>query len=126
MFVDLDAGDRGQVDPVAGVGHDLGEGGGLGVGHAAQVDGHEQRAHLVVGDLPGHIAVDGERDLGFAQRAAVALFGDDVIHPHKVHLQIKRAAALRRRCAPTAAARVFFVTQGPGVYLKSPGAVSFY
>ena len=53
----------GEVEDVAGLQHRLGQGLLLGVVHAVQVDGHQQRADLVVGDAAAGDAVDEEVDL---------------------------------------------------------------
>ena len=99
VLVGLDARDGGQIDHVAGVGHDVGQHGGLLVSHAAQVDGHEQRRHLVVGHIACHIAVDGEGQLFMVQRAAVALLGDNIVHSHSFSPCKKQAARLGYRAA---------------------------
>ena len=64
------------------LGRDVGQHGGLLVSHAAQVDGHEKRRHLVVGHIACHIAVDGEGQFFMVQRTAVALLGDNIVHSH--------------------------------------------
>ena len=82
VLVCLDARDGGQIDHIAGVGHDVGQHGGFLVSHAAQVNRHEQRRHLVVGHVPCHIAVDGKGKLVMVQRTAVAFLGDNIVHSH--------------------------------------------
>ena len=94
VLVRLDARDGGQIDHIAGAGHDIGQHGSLLIGHAAQIDGHKQRRHLVVGHIPGHIAVDRKGKLLTVQRAAIAFFGDNIIHSHKL-VSFKKAQAAR-------------------------------
>ena len=64
--------------------HDAGEGGSLVKGHAVEVDGHEPGCNLVVGNLPGHVALYQELQLLTAQFLSLRLqrtasfFHDDV------------------------------------------------
>ena len=51
VLVDRRPAEPGQVEPVAGGDHGLGQGLGLGPGEPAQVPGHQERRHLVVGQL---------------------------------------------------------------------------
>ena len=99
VLVGLDARDGRQIDHVAGVGHDVGQHGGLLVSHAAQVDGHEKCRHLVVGHIACHIAVDGEGQFFMVQRTAVALLGDNIVHSHSFSPCKKQAARLGYRAA---------------------------
>ena len=99
VLVGLDARDGRQIDHVAGVGHDVGQHGGLLVSHAAQVDGHEKRRHLVVGHIACHIAVDGEGQFFMVQRTAVALLGDNIVHSHSFSPCKRQAARLGYRAA---------------------------
>jgi hypothetical protein len=48
----------GEVEPLAAVGHHLGEVGGLTHRHAAPRDRHEPGGHLVVGHLAADVAAD--------------------------------------------------------------------
>ena len=54
-----------------GMQHQIGEGGGLPVGHAAEVDGHEQRRHLVIRQLVLRIRRDEPPEFIRGQLAAV-------------------------------------------------------
>ena len=83
MLVRLDARNGGKIYHIAGMCHDIGQLGSLGVSHAAQIDGHQQCGHLVIGHVARHITVYGKRQFLAVQRAAVPLFGDDIIHTHK-------------------------------------------
>ena len=87
VFIHLDAGDARKVHHVPRPGHNIGQGGGFGIGHTAQIDRHEQRAHLVIGNFAGDIAFDRKGDLGFGQNAAVPFFGNNVVHSHESHLR---------------------------------------
>ena len=51
----------------------------LGVVHAVQVDGHQQRADLVVGDTAARDALDEEIDFLTRELFAVTFFSDDVL-----------------------------------------------
>jgi hypothetical protein len=63
MFVCLWFGNVGEVEDVAGVEHGLGQSLLLGIVHAIQVDGHEERADLVIGDAAIGNSLDEEVDL---------------------------------------------------------------
>ena len=94
MFVSLDAADPRKVHHIAAVSHGCRKLGGLRCRHAAQVNSHHQRTHLVIRDAARGKAVYRERDLLLRQRTAVPLFGDDIIHAHK------KISFIRFVCAP--------------------------
>ena len=83
VLVRLDARNGGKIHHIAGMCHYIGQFGGFGVGHTAQVNRHQQRRHLVIRHIARHIAVYGKCQFLAVQRAAVSLFGNDIIHTHK-------------------------------------------
>jgi hypothetical protein len=64
------------------MGHGQCQVGGLPVGHAPQVNGHQPRCCLVVGDIALRDSLDEEFDLFPRQFTAVALLGDYVRCTH--------------------------------------------
>ena len=89
VLVHLDARDGRKVHHHAAVGHHVGELCGLGVGHAAQVDGHHPGGHLVIGHFAADVAVDDGLQLGAVMGAAVTLFCDQIINAHCITLLIE-------------------------------------
>ena len=79
VLVDLDAGNRRQVDDAARANHGVGERDGLLGGKSAQVGGHEPRRHLVVGELPRRIAENDAVDLLGSVLVPVALALDELL-----------------------------------------------
>src|ERR671922_39062 len=67
-----------EVDRLAAPDHRVGERERLRAGQPAEVDGHAERRHLVVGHLPAGVAEDEVGDLVVAQGAAVALALDQL------------------------------------------------
>jgi hypothetical protein len=63
VLVDLGAGQVGEVEDLPRPHHGFGEGDGLAIRHAAEVDGHGEGRRLVLGDLAGRVAPDEEADL---------------------------------------------------------------
>src|SRR5690606_26386828 len=69
------------------------------VGHAAEVNGHRERSHLVVGNVAFRETFDQEADFLFRQLAAVPLLPDQVIHPHCTRASLPcRSPPTRRGC----------------------------
>jgi hypothetical protein len=83
VLVDRRPGQAVEVEPVAGGDHGLGEGLGLPPGEAAQVAGHEEGGHLVVGQLAGGVGEHERAQVGGVDLAAVPLAGDDVDRPRR-------------------------------------------
>ncbi len=78
VFVDLDPGYIGEIEHVARAQHGLREAHRLRVGHAPKEDGHEQRAHLVVGELSPAEGRDQAVNLRVAEGVSVPLAGDEL------------------------------------------------
>ena len=71
-----------QVELVAGGDHGLGQGLGLAPGEPAQVPGHQERGHLVVGQLLAGVGEHEVAQLVAGDLATVPLAGDQVDRPH--------------------------------------------
>ena len=63
MFVHFDARNARKIDGVAGMQHALRQAADLAVSHPREVDGHQERRHLVVGNLTVGVSVYQELDL---------------------------------------------------------------
>jgi hypothetical protein len=78
VLVDLGPGDRRQVEDVARPHHGVGPGRQLTVVEPAEVDRHEHRGDLIVGETTVGDAGDEAAQLGGRQRATVALGADQL------------------------------------------------
>jgi hypothetical protein len=78
VLVDLGPGDRRQVEDVSRPHHGVGPGRQLTVVEPAEVDRHEHRRDLVVGEAAVGDAGDEAAQLGGGQRATVALGADQL------------------------------------------------
>ena len=82
VFICFDALNGGKIHHIAGMCHHIRQFSRFGIGHAAQVNCHQQGGHLVIRHTAIHITVDGKGNLCPRQGSAIALFGDDIIHTH--------------------------------------------
>src|SRR5581483_5430437 len=83
VLVDGRPGHLAEVETIAGVDHRGGPGAELLLVEPLEEDRHEQRGHLLVGDLVGRVRGEQPADFGVGERAAVALAldqGDGVGH----------------------------------------------
>jgi hypothetical protein len=71
-----------EAQPVAAREHRVGERRGLGAVEPAEVDGHEQRGHLVVRHGAARVRVGERPPLGRGDATAVALALDEFEHRH--------------------------------------------
>src|SRR6185295_2838802 len=70
----------------------------LGIVHAVEVDGHEQRAYLVIRNCAARYAVDEELDLLARKSLAVTFLSDNVLRSQFASPLLRRTTA----CADTA------------------------
>ncbi len=78
MLVDFGARNVVEVQHLARLQHRARERDGLRVRHAAQEDGHEERGHLVVGDLAHSVIANDVGDLVGGEFATVTLLRDEL------------------------------------------------
>src|SRR6266571_230456 len=82
MLVDAGKAEIGKVQNFTRVKHRFGERDSLIIAHSAQIDGHQQRRHLVVGHVAVSVTADDEAYLVASKHATVALFGYDIDCSH--------------------------------------------
>jgi len=58
VLIDFHAGNTRQIDGIAGMQHAFREASDLLIGHALVEHGHQERGHLVIGDLAASISLD--------------------------------------------------------------------
>src|SRR5687767_11886785 len=74
-----------KVPALAGAQHGLRERGHLGGSHPIDGRGHEERAHLIVGNLAAHVALDEPVDLRGLERSAAPFAVEEVVSAEASH-----------------------------------------
>ena len=82
MLVNGKFAELGEIDGVAGKHHRLRKNGGFLIVHSGKIYCHQKRGNLIIWNFSAHIA--GDEKLNFLRRKlfSVALFFDNIIHPH--------------------------------------------
>src|SRR6185503_7227620 len=83
MFIDTGASEIGEIDDGTGVKHLLRQRAGFFGGHPPQVDGHNERGHLVVGHVSTRVTPDNKSYFVARQLHSIALFRNDVNYSHR-------------------------------------------
>ena len=99
MFIRLDPLDPAQIDGIARTRNRARQICGLFQRHPLKVNRHQKRGSLVIGNFAPRISVDKKADLLLAERKAVPLFLNDIVHPHIFTSKCMRKEIAQQICA---------------------------